>query len=121
VPSLDFIALPEKSSFINVESYFATGLHELGHWCGAKHRLDRDLSGRFGSEAYAAEELIAELNAAFLCAHLGIRGELRHAEYIASWISLLKSDNRAIFTAASKASQAANFLRALSGEVQESE
>jgi antirestriction protein ArdC len=65
--------------------------------------------------------LIAELTAAFLCAHLGITGELRHADYIAMWISLLKEDDRAIFTAASKASQAANFLRAFSGEVQESE
>jgi antirestriction protein ArdC len=121
VPSQDFIALPDKSTFINVESFFATSLHELGHWSGAKHRLNRDLSGRFGSNAYAAEDLIAELNAAFLCAHLGIRGELRHAEYIGHWLALLKSDSRAIFTAASKASQAANFLRAFSGEVQESE
>jgi antirestriction protein ArdC len=121
IHSRDFIALPDKSSFIDVESYFATGLHELGHWAGAKHRLDRDLSGRFGSEAYAAEELIAELNAAFLCAHLGVRGELHHAEYINQWLALLKRDNRAIFTAASKASQAANFLRAFSGNVRESE
>ena len=121
VPSQDFIALPERSSFINVESFFATSLHELGHWSGAKHRLDRDPSGRFGSNAYAAEELMAELNAAFLCAHLGIRGELRHAEYIGHWLALLKGDSRAIFTAASKASQAADFLRGFSGEVQESE
>jgi hypothetical protein len=63
--------------------------------------------------------LIAELNAAFLCAHLGVRGELRHAEYINQWLALLKGDNRAIFTAASKASQAANFLRAFSGVAQE--
>jgi antirestriction protein ArdC len=56
-----------------------------------------------------------------LCAHLGITGELRHADYIAMWISLLKQDDRAIFTAASNASQAANFLRAFSGEVQENE
>src|ERR1019366_24516 len=64
---------------------------------------------------------VAELNAAFLFAHLGIRGELRHAEYIGHWLALLKEDDRAIFTAASKASQAANFLWAFSGEVQESE
>jgi antirestriction protein ArdC len=63
IPSRDFIALPEKSSFINIESYFATGLHELAHWAGAKHRLDRDLSGRFGSEAYAAEDPLPESDA----------------------------------------------------------
>ena len=121
VPSQDFIALPPKSSFINVESYYATSLHELGHWSGHKTRLDRDLSGRFGGEAYAAEELVAELNAAFLCAHLGIPGELRHSEYLGHWLTLLKGDSRAIFTASSKASQAANFLRAFSGELPESE
>jgi antirestriction protein ArdC len=121
VPALDFICLPPESAFNSREHFLATSLHECGHWTGAKSRLDRDLKSRFNEKAYAAEELIAELNSAFLCAHLGIRGELRHAEYIASWISLLKQDDRAIFTAASKASQAANFLRAFSGEVKESE
>src|SRR5206468_285758 len=82
VPSKDFITLPPEPAFTGREQYLATALHELGHWSGAKHRLDRDLSGRFGTRAYAAEELVAELNAAFLCAHLGIKGELRHAEYI---------------------------------------
>jgi Zincin-like metallopeptidase len=86
-----------------------------GHWSGHKSRLDRDLKSRFNEKAYAAEELIAELTAAFLCAYLGITGELRHAEYIASWISLLKDDDRAIFTASSRASQAADYLRAFSG------
>jgi antirestriction protein ArdC len=75
---------------------------------------NRDLKNRFGTKAYAAEELVAELTAAFLCAHLGIQGELRHAGYIADWIRLLKEDDRAVFTAASKASQAAEFLRAFS-------
>jgi antirestriction protein ArdC len=85
-----------------------------GHWSGAEKRLNRDLKNRFGTKAYAAEELIAELTAAFLCAHLGIEGELRRAGYIADWIQLLKEDERAIFTAASKASQAADFLRQFS-------
>jgi antirestriction protein ArdC len=89
-------------------------LHELAHWTGAKHRLDRDLDTRFGTQKYAAEELVAELTAAFLCAHLGIKGELRHAGYIGNWLELLKSDSRAVFTAASKASQAAEYLRAFS-------
>jgi len=66
--------------------------------------------------AYAAEELIAEFTAAFLCAYLGVEGQLRHADYIATWIVLLRDDNRAVFTAASKATQAANFLRSFSEE-----
>lgn len=118
IPSLDFVALPEFNQFRSPQHYYATALHELGHWSGAEHRLDRDLQGRFGTRKYAAEELVAELTAAFLCAHLGIEGELRHAEYIKSWIDLLKEDDRAIFTASSKASQAADYLRSFS-EAQE--
>jgi antirestriction protein ArdC len=115
VPSLDFICLPPEAAFKSREHFLATALHECGHWSGHKSRLDRDLKSRFNEKAYATEELIAELTAAFLCAHLGITGELRHAEYIASWISLLKDDDRAIFTASSRASQAADYLRAFSG------
>jgi antirestriction protein ArdC len=85
-------------------------------WTGHASRLNRDLKNRFGTKAYAAEELIAELTSAFLCAHLAIDGELRHASYIGEWIKLLKEDSRAIFTAASKASQAADFLRAVNGD-----
>jgi antirestriction protein ArdC len=114
IPALDFITLPPESAFNSREHFLATALHEAGHWSGHKTRLDRDLKSRFNEKAYAAEELIAELTAAFLCAHLGIKGELKHAEYIASWISLLKGDHRAIFTASSKASQAADYLRTFS-------
>lgn len=80
------------------------------HWSGAKHRLDRDLAGRFGSESYAAEELIAELGAAFLCGDLGVTPEPRadHAQYIANCLQLMKNDKKAVFAAASKASEAAN-------------
>ena len=85
-----------------------------GHWSGHETRLKRELSTRFGSESYAAEELVAELTSAFLCAELGVQGELRHSGYIDHCIKLLKSDPRAIFTAASKASQAAHYLRSLS-------
>jgi hypothetical protein len=98
----------------NVSSYYATLFHELGHLTGHEKRLDRNLTIRFGTEAYAAEELVAELTSAFLCAELGVQGELRHSGYIGHWIKLLKSDPRAIFTAASKASQAANYLCSLS-------
>ena len=86
---------------------------------GTHKRLDRDLAGRFRTKSYAAEELVAELGAAFLCAHLGVQGQLRHAEYIKSCLDLLRDDNRAIFTAASKASQAADFLRGFSEQVEE--
>jgi antirestriction protein ArdC len=114
VPSRDFIALPPIESFVSVESFYATALHELGHWTMPKHRCDREVTGRYGSKGYAAEELVAELTAAFLCAHLGIKGELRHADYIANWIELLKEYPRVMFAAASKASQAADYLRKFS-------
>lgn len=114
VPSRDLVCMPNAESFTGEEHYHATLLHELTHWTAHESRLNRDLKGRFGSKAYAAEELIAELGAAFLCAHLGINGELRHAGYIGNWLELLKEDQKAIFTAAAKASQAADFLRAFS-------
>jgi antirestriction protein ArdC len=114
IPSRDYITLPPATAFKSMESYYATTLHELGHWSGHETRLKRELSTRFGSESYAAEELVAELTSAFLCAELGVQGKLRHSGYIDHWIKLLKSDPRAIFTAASKASQAANYLRSFS-------
>ena len=114
VPSHDFVAMPEKHQFKSLEHYYATALHELVHFTGHPSRLNRDLKNRFSTKAYAAEELIAELGAAFLCAHLGIEGHLRHADYIATWLELLREDRRAIFTAASKASIASDFLRAYS-------
>jgi antirestriction protein ArdC len=114
IPSKDYITLPPAAAFKSMESYYATTFHELGHWSGHETRLKRELSTRFGSESYAAEELVAELTSAFLCAELGVQGKLRHSGYIDHWIKLLKNDPRAIFTAASKASQAANYLRSLS-------
>jgi antirestriction protein ArdC len=119
VPSHDFIALPPQHQFTSIEHFYATSLHELVHFSGHETRLKRDLKNRFGTKAYAAEELLAELGAAFLCAHLDIPGELKHSEYISTWIQLLKEDNRAIFTAASKASEAANYLRSFSEEKRE--
>jgi antirestriction protein ArdC len=119
VPSKDFVQLPNPVAFDSYEHYQATALHELAHWSGHQSRLNRDLGNRFGTKAYAAEEMVAELGAAFLCAHLGIKGELKHAEYLADWLRLLKEDNRAIFTASSKASQAADYLRSFSEAVEE--
>ena len=115
-PSQDFIAMPHKSQFNSEAGYYATLMHELAHWSGHKSRLNRDLSGRFGNEAYAAEELIAELSAAFLCARLGIAGELRHSSYIASWLRVLKNDNKAVFKAAALAQKAADYLAGFAGE-----
>lgn len=121
VPSRDFINMPPRELFTGsptstpTETYYSTLLHELTHWTGAEHRLKRDLNTRFGKAAYAAEELVAELGAAFLCASLGIANDPRpdHAQYLASWLKVLKDDSRAIFTAASKAQQAADYLHKL--------
>lgn len=90
-------------------NWHRTALHELGHASGAPHRLNRDLSGSFGSKKYAFEELIAEINAAFCCASLGIVPTVRHADYIAAWLEVLRDDNRAIVRAASQASKAADY------------
>jgi antirestriction protein ArdC len=106
----------ETGSMSRTEGYYATLIHELTHWTGAKQRLDRDMGKRFGDQAYAAEELIAEIGAAFLCADLGITQETRadHAQYLAQWLRLLKDDSRAIFTASAKASEAAAYLKRFS-------
>ncbi|MET4024250.1 zincin-like metallopeptidase domain-containing protein, partial [Bradyrhizobium sp. S3.2.12] len=85
-----------------------------GHWTGHPNRLNRDLTGTFGSKPYAHEELVAELTAAFVCAALSIKPTVRHADYLGSWLDVLRSDSRAIFRAASKASKAADFLLAFS-------
>jgi antirestriction protein ArdC len=112
-PGSDFISLPLFEAFKSAAHFYGIAFHELGHWTGHKSRLDRDLRSRFGERAYAAEELVAELCAAFLCAEFSLDGEVRHAGYIASWIGLLKADSRAFFTAASKAQAAADYLRGL--------
>ena len=86
-------------------------MHELTHWTGHKSRLDRTFGARFGDNAYAFEELVAELGAAFLCSDCGIDGKLQHDSYIASWIKVLKGDKRAIFTASSAARKAADYAK----------
>ncbi|HBK4689250.1 DNA primase [Serratia liquefaciens] len=109
-PSTDEIRLPERCLFTDAANFYATGLHELVHWSGAKSRLNREMKGKFGSENYAFEELIAELGSAFLMADLGIDGEVQHESYIASWLKALKHDKRYIFKAASAASKAHRYL-----------
>jgi antirestriction protein ArdC len=109
----DEITLPEVGQFDTVEAYLATRFHETGHWSGAKSRLDRDLTGRFGSDSYAMEELVAELCSAFLCGHFGIEGQgLQHPKYLAHWLRVLRADKYAIFKPARMATEAANFILA---------
>ena len=111
-PVEDTITLPPFAAFFTPIDYYSTRAHETGHWTGKAERCNRELGKRFGDNAYSMEELVAELTAAFTLAHLGLSSEPRpdHAQYIASWLKVLKADTRAIFTAASKAQQAADFI-----------
>lgn len=109
-PASDHISMPDRKAFNTSQHYAATLLHELGHWTGDAKRLNRNLRGRFGDAEYAAEELIAELTAAFLCAEHGIDGDLRHPGYIKSWLEVLKQDKRAIVTASAAATKAADYI-----------
>lgn len=113
----DRIQLPPFETFKDSESHAATLVHELTHWTRHPSRLNRDDFGRkrWGDEGYAMEELVAELGSAFLCADLSITPEIRddHASYIEHWLKVLKDDKRAIFTAASHASKAADYLHGL--------
>lgn len=119
----DYIAMPAKECFKGsptrsaTEAYYAVPMHELTHWTGASHRLDRMKAKRFNERDYAFEELVAELGAAFLCSAFRLVNEPRpdHAAYISHWLKLLSRDNRAIFAAAALAQQAVEFLRALAG------
>lgn len=114
MPSADRIQLPNKSAFDSEANYYATAFHELAHWTGSKTRLDRDLDkGRFGNPAYAFEELVAEMSAAFLCSDYGIQGELRHAGYIGHWLKALREDSKAVFKAAALAQKAADYINML--------
>jgi antirestriction protein ArdC len=115
VPSADYIQVPPPSSFFEPINFHRTVCHELGHWSGAGHRLNRDLSGAFGSASYAREELCAEMTGAFVCAALSITPTVRHADYLGAWLEVLREDNRAIIRAASAASKAADYLLAFRG------
>jgi antirestriction protein ArdC len=110
VPSHDYVMVPPPQAFFEPINWHRTALHECSHASGALHRLNRDLSGAFGTKKYAFEELVAEISAAFCCAALGIVPTVRHADYIGSWAEILREDNRGIVRAASQASKAADFL-----------
>lgn len=120
-PAIDAIQMPDEHLFTGTdtmtrdESYYAVLLHELTHWTMHKDRCNRDLEPRFKRQAYAAEELVAEIGSAMLCAEIGVTQDTRadHAQYVANWIQLLKDDPKAIFSAAAKASQAVTFLKSL--------
>lgn len=108
----DVIRMPRPGAFSQPLDYTRTLIHELGHWTGHPSRLARQYGKRFGDQAYAREELVAELSAAFVCASLGIEPTLQHSAYLASWLDVLEDDDKAIFRAASHASTAADYLLA---------
>lgn len=112
VPSLDYIQLPAFEAFRGPDDYYATAFHELGHWTGHDSRLKRTFGQRFGDDAYAFEELVAELTSAFVCGSQGFASVARddHASYLASWIRVLRNDSKAFVTAASAAQKAADLI-----------
>jgi len=107
----DRIQMPKFEDFTGAEAYYSTHIHELCHWTGHSSRLDRELGNNFRSHAYAFEELIAEIGAAFVCNELGMSSQLEnHASYLESWIKCLKNDKKAFIDAGFKAQKAADFL-----------
>lgn len=120
-PGPDQVVVPPQRAFHAPINWYRTALHELTHATGHAKRLGRNLLNPFGSKDYAREELVAEMGSAFLCAALGIAPTVRHADYIGSWLAVLREDNRAIFRAASQASKAAEWLLARHREALEAE
>ncbi|MBR0794946.1 DUF1738 domain-containing protein [Bradyrhizobium jicamae] len=110
VPAEDYVQVPPPQAYFEPINWHRTALHELAHATGHPSRLNRDLSGGYGTKKYAFEELIAEISSAFSCASLGIAPTVRHADYIGSWLKVLREDNRAIVRAASQASKVADYL-----------
>lgn len=118
VPSQDFVQMPVLEDFkgtetsTDFEAYYSTMFHELTHWTGNKARLDRKMVGRFGSNAYAFEELVAELGAVFLTCQVGINVAPRpdHAKYLNNWLEVIKSDKRAMVKAFAQAQKASDYI-----------
>jgi antirestriction protein ArdC len=111
-PGPDVVQVPHVRQFRDAAAYLGTLTHELVHWTGHADRLARQFGQRFGDQAYAMEELVAELGAAFVCAGLNVSAEPRgdHAAYLAEWLTVLKADRRAVFTAAAQAQRAADYM-----------
>lgn len=117
VPAEDYVQVPPPQAYFEPINWHRTALHELAHASGHPSRLNRDLSGGYGTRKYAFEELVAEISSAFSCASLGIVPTVRHADYIGSWLEVLREDNRAIVRAASQASKVADYLLGFLPEV----
>lgn len=117
-PGPDVVQVPHARQFRDAVAYLGTLTHELVHWTGHTDRLARQFGQRFGDQAYAMEELVAELGAAFVCARLNVGAEPRedHAAYLTEWLAVLKADKRAVFTAAAQAQSAADYLHELQTE-----
>ena len=123
-PNGDFIGMPPKEDFkgdkenTKEQYYYSTLLHELTHWSGHTSRCNRDLKNRFGSKAYAMEELVAEIGSAFLCSHLGITKTPtpNHGRYLNNWLEVLKEDKKAIFKAFSLSKTSSEYLLSLDEE-----
>ena len=115
-PAHDYVQVPPPQAYFEPINWHRTALHEISHASGHRSRLDRDLSGTFGTKKYAFEELIAEVSSAFCCASLGIVPTVRHADYVGSWLEVMREDSRAIVRAASQASKAADWILAHSPE-----
>jgi antirestriction protein ArdC len=116
VPSKDAIMLPAREAFSDGAAYYSTLFHELTHWTGHDKRLDRKQCGKFGSNDYAFEELVAEIGAAFLCSDMGVSNDeprADHAQYLKHWLEILKASDKAIFSAASQAGKASEYLNEL--------
>jgi antirestriction protein ArdC len=111
MPDADLIQMPPAPAFDHASDFYATALHELTHWTGHPSRCNRPLGKRHGIEAYAYEELVAEMGSAFLSDYCGIESRLQHASYIASWLTALRNDKQLIFTAASQAQKPARACR----------
>ena len=111
IPSKDSIRMPKFHDFYTYTAYFSTMAHECSHATGHKTRLDRSLSGRFGDDSYAMEELIAELSAAFICAENNLGYDNNHASYLSGWLKVLRQDSKAIFTVSAQDQKASNYIK----------
>ena len=110
-PSEDKIYLPLSKQFVSKDAFYSVLFHELGHWSGASTRLNRPIINKFGTKEYAFEELIAEINSAFICAYLGYESRITdNVSYIDNWLSVMKNDKRFVIQAASQAQQASDFI-----------
>lgn len=121
-PAADEITMPTFGDFKDATAFYATAFHEIGHWTGHTSRLKRDLANRFGSEAYAVEELVAELTSVFVLGHFGLSPEgprEDHAQYLAHWLNVLKANPRHLFSIAGQAQKAADLLLKREAPVEE--